>query len=72
MMKIQTILELRKLAKTDPRYARFVTSVSIDLGGPERPFSECLKFLEQTALEVGEDAVMDEVNHAIDLTGGVL
>jgi hypothetical protein len=67
-MSVATIMELRKLAKTDPRYAKFVTKVSIDLGGPERPFSECLKYLETFALEVGEDAVMDEVNHAIQLS----
>lgn len=63
--------ELQKLTKTDPRYAKFAVKVSIDLGGPERPFSECLKYLEQFALEVGEDLVMDEVNKVIDLAGGI-
>ena len=70
-MAIKTILELKGLARSNIHYVNLVSKVSVNLGGPERPYSECITFLENFALEVGEDAVVDEMNHFIDQAGGI-
>lgn len=64
---IDSIRDLKQLAKTDPAYKQIAIEVSIDLGGPAQPYEECLQYIIATALEVGEDTVVDEINHSIKL-----
>lgn len=67
---INSIRHLDHLAINDSFYRQMVSEVSIDLGGPTQPYDECLRYITTVALEVGEDIVIEEINHSIKLKKG--
>lgn len=68
-MKLTPILSLAQLdakSRKDPRYAQLAIDAASNLGaGPNLTRESAMKFLEQSAAESDEDAVVEEINFLI-------
>lgn len=66
--KVRTLGELRRKASIDPKYGRLAQLACENLGGPANTeLQESLSYLQNCAIEMDEDLLMDEVNSLRDL-----
>jgi len=71
--EVTSLAELRVLARHNPAYARLLSDGAENIGGPASPDSltelsvrASYEHLLGAAEEIGEDAVLDEVNFLIE------
>ncbi|MHC4401959.1 MAG: hypothetical protein ACYTG0_19990 [Planctomycetota bacterium] len=70
MKPVNTLKELRKLSRNDPRYEKLAITVSCRLGGrDELPLADHLEWLRIYAMATTEQDVVDQVNCGIDQIG---
>ncbi len=67
LAKVKSLVELKRLAASDPRYAALMSAASANLGGPSSPQDACYRWLLANALETSERGVVAEVNFCRDI-----
>lgn len=73
LKEVTSLAELRDNARNNPAYARLLSDGAENIGGPASPDSlteqsvrRSFEHLLGAAEEIGEDAVLDEVNFLIE------
>jgi hypothetical protein len=65
---VQSFAQLTCKANRDQNYAKLVCIASQNLGGPNEPLAECLKFIKDTVQETGDEiGTIEEVNFCLDM-----
>ena len=64
---IHSIGDLAYRAKLDPQYKKLAMISASNLGGDAKDLTESINWLSQTALEISEAGVVEEINFCRDL-----
>jgi hypothetical protein len=71
MKPVSTLMELRHLSRTDPRYEKLTILASRRLGGKEElPLHDHLEWLKIYAMATSEQDVLEQVNCCIPQVAG--